>query len=117
MYENLLDELEPEDLEHFEEEGLTDLPEDYYFAIDPDINGDMDAPFVVITPRKIWDNERRMSDSGWIPGILEDHLDGYYELLEATFELPEGKTEAEVRADLTDKGFVENTDLLTTADD
>ena len=103
MYEHLTD-LEPYELEQFAEEGLTDRPQDYYFAIS--------GLVVIITPKLLWDRDRVWSDSGSIWSILENHLTGYHDLMEATFEYPEGMTIAQVQADLTNRGFVENPELL-----
>ena len=114
MYENIAAELEPEDRQHFRESGLTDRPEDYYFAIDRSGNEDIIGEFsIIITPKKLWDTEHCWSDSGWIPAILEKHLTGYYELMEATFEAPQSLTTGQARADLIARGFVENNEIVT----
>ena len=114
MYENI-DGLEPEDLELFKEDGLTDRPQDYYFAIDTRYSNEIvgDAS-IIITPKLLWDTEKCWSDSGWLPAILEKHLNGYFDLMEATFEMPVGMTISQVRTDLTTRGFVENPSILGT---
>ena len=111
MYEHLTD-LEPYELEQFAEEGLTDRPQDYYFAIEQDVSNLIANFVVIITPKLLWDRDRVWSDSGSIWSILENHLGGYHDLMEATFEYPEGMTIAQVQADLTNRGFVENPGLL-----
>jgi len=111
--ESFVDELEAGDLAQFKEEGLTDNPEDYYFAIDPDINGDIGDLAVIITPRKLYDTEERWSDCSYIGALLEDSLHGYYDVTEATFS-PEDETlsEDQIREDLIGRGFVEHVAIL-----
>jgi len=99
---------EPEELEFCVEQGLTENPADYYFALDQACG----ERSVVITPKLIFDSEGRWSDSGMIHFLLEPHLDGYMDLMESVFETPEELTDAEVRAELASRGFVENVELL-----
>lgn len=99
---------EPEELEFFAESGLTESPEDYYFAISHE-GGERS---VVITPRKLFDEESIWSDSDATHFLLEAHLDGYADLMESVFETPEDLSDDEVRAELSSRGFIEHTALL-----
>ena len=112
------DEFELEDLERFQEEGITANPHDYYFAIEKNHASYGDVEFelqVIITPKKLWDEEGCWSDSGYTIPILKDqgHLDGYYDLMESIAEPPCDWDEGQIRNDLLSKGFVENKNLIS----
>ena len=106
----IMDEFEddPEELEALVEQGLTENPSDYYFVLDQACG----ERSVVITPKRVFDEEGHWSDSGFIQFLLEPHLGGYSDLMESVFETPEDLTDDEVRDELISRGFEENVELL-----
>lgn len=108
----VLAECEPEDLEVFKEEGLTEDPKDYYFAAD--------ANYVYIVPKLCFDGTGYWSDSGYIGFLLENHLQGFSEALEAHFEWDGAGQRPSldtIKEDLKKRGFTENNALMSSNDD
>jgi hypothetical protein len=111
--QDLLDELEEEDLELFEEAGITIHPKDYYFKVFT--NPDCETPLsVTIIPKKyydktgVWYDQHISQEAGGLLKLAPD----YYELSEVECEASDpNATVASIEADLKTRGFIHNPNL------
>lgn len=109
----ILEELEEEDLEMFDEVGMTIDPKDYYFKVSTDPACEPPI-WVIITPKKFYD-----TNGFWFDGHISQEAGGllklapdYYELAEGEFEASDPKaTVASIEADLNARGFIHNPNL------
>jgi len=109
----ILEELEEDDLELFEEAGLTVYPKDYYFKASFDLGQDPSL-WVIITPKKFYD-----TNGYWFDGHISQEAGGLLKLAPDYYEMAEGEFEASgpyptvvsIEADLKARGFIHNPNL------
>jgi len=109
----ILEELEEEDLELFEEAGITVDPKDYYFKVFTHPNGEVPIS-ITIVPKKhydangYWYDQHISQEAGGLLKLAPD----YYELAEVECEPADPKaTVASIEADLKARGLIHNPNL------